>query len=178
MLGSSSNLDHRFRTAFLCRRTQAFWLKVLVRRDKFENRRKFHKYTYTYEHIIRIARLLSFFLLRYYSAPVQRFWGAWCTTCFSYHTHCVCCSWGSSSSTTEFLELVLWPGTGFLATTTAKIFQAICPKKCNLSRKMVWGANGVGREKKQHQHPTTSCMTAASCNTQDNTLIPRTKFSC
>jgi len=25
-----------------------FWLKVLVRRDKFENRRKFHKYTYTY----------------------------------------------------------------------------------------------------------------------------------
>ena len=25
-----------------------FWLKVLVRTDKFENRRKFHKYTYTY----------------------------------------------------------------------------------------------------------------------------------
>ena len=29
------------------------WLKVLVRRDKFENRRKFHKYAYTY--IRRIA---------------------------------------------------------------------------------------------------------------------------
>ena len=26
-----------------------FWLKVLVRRDKFQNRRKFHKYTYTYK---------------------------------------------------------------------------------------------------------------------------------
>ena len=25
-----------------------FWLKVLVRRDKFENRRKNHNYTYTY----------------------------------------------------------------------------------------------------------------------------------
>ena len=25
-----------------------FWLKVLVRRDKFQNGRKFHKYTYTY----------------------------------------------------------------------------------------------------------------------------------
>ena len=26
-----------------------FWLKVLVRRDKFENRRKNHNYTYTYD---------------------------------------------------------------------------------------------------------------------------------
>ena len=30
-----------------------FWLKVLVRRDKFENRRKFHKYTYTYKAPLR-----------------------------------------------------------------------------------------------------------------------------
>ena len=28
-----------------------FWLKVLVRRDKFENRRKNHNYTYTYIYI-------------------------------------------------------------------------------------------------------------------------------
>ena len=31
----------------------AFWLKVLVRRDKFENRRKFHRYTYTYKAPLR-----------------------------------------------------------------------------------------------------------------------------
>ena len=30
-----------------------FWLKVLVRRDKFENRRKNHNYTYTYIHKIQ-----------------------------------------------------------------------------------------------------------------------------
>ena len=30
-----------------------FWLKVLERRDKFENRRKFHKYTYTYKAPLR-----------------------------------------------------------------------------------------------------------------------------
>ena len=30
-----------------------FWIKVLVARDKFENRRKFHKYTYTYKAPLR-----------------------------------------------------------------------------------------------------------------------------
>ena len=30
-----------------------FWLKVLVRRDKFKNGRKFHKYTYTYKAPLR-----------------------------------------------------------------------------------------------------------------------------
>ena len=30
-----------------------FWLKVLRRRDKFENRRQFHKYTYTYKAALR-----------------------------------------------------------------------------------------------------------------------------
>ena len=30
-----------------------FWLKVLVRRDKFENRRKNHNYTYTYKAPLR-----------------------------------------------------------------------------------------------------------------------------
>ena len=34
-----------------------FWLKVLVRRDKFENRRKNHNYTYTYDTSIVISVL-------------------------------------------------------------------------------------------------------------------------
>ena len=35
-----------------------FWLKVLVRRDKFENRRKNHNYTYTYTSAMIITTCL------------------------------------------------------------------------------------------------------------------------
>ena len=37
----------------------AFWLEVLVRRDKFENRRKNHNYTYTYSLRVRYTVELS-----------------------------------------------------------------------------------------------------------------------
>ena len=52
-LGSSSNLDDRFCAAFHVDVVLGFWLNALVRRDKFENRRKFHKHTYTYKALRR-----------------------------------------------------------------------------------------------------------------------------
>ena len=77
-----------------------FWLKVLVRRDKFENRRKNHNYTYTYRHlgysilvsVVRMARaqhdmILPLLLIQLLGAhPARRrlissnlslFWSLW-----------------------------------------------------------------------------------------------------